>query len=178
MARIWIFGDSFAASSNPLSWTQLLKQHTKVITRAHNGSSEHRIWKCYQGNKELIRADDIVIFCHTSPSRVYLKNSSSSLSRLLPSHPWCDLIFNDVFAKKEHKFIKILKEIWDEEYFQDTYNLYRKDLEKVPRSIHIDFFSPGFYNTTWKENTGRINHMDRNGNMLVFKKIEKELPCV
>ena len=137
---IWIFGDSFASNRGVSSWTELLAQKFSVRNYSSNGSSEYRIWKNYHLQKYNIQYSDMVIFCHTSPSRIFLKNSESSMSRFLSSHRFCDLIFNDVFSKKEIQFIDILKRIWDDEFFNDTYNLYLADLRSVPNSIHITFF--------------------------------------
>jgi hypothetical protein len=176
MFKIWIFGDSFSANATVHSWTHLLGTYGKVVLRSNNGSSEHRIWKTYQQNKRFIKPDDIVIFCHTSTSRVYLKSGSDLLSRKLLSHPVCDLIFGDVFAKKETKFINILKTIWDDEYFEDTYNLLVEDLKRVPRSVHINFFDDNIYNTIWKENPGKVNHMNNTGNLLVLQQLVREFP--
>lgn len=171
---IWIFGDSFSANSSPDSWVSILSQQIKLLNYSANGSSEYRIWKNYQHRKERILPTDIVIFCHTSPSRIFLKNNVLTLSRLLGTHAFCDLIFNDVFSKKETTFIKILKTIWDEEFFCDTYNLYVNDLKKVPNSIHITFFElttiESFYNI-WTSNKGKVNHMDKQGNLLVAQEL-------
>lgn len=178
MFKIWIFGDSFSANATSLSWVNMLGTYGKVVIRSHNGSSEHRIWKSYQQNKRFIKSNDIVVFCHTSSSRIFLKTGVSSLTRQLLSHPFCDLIFGDVFAKKETKFINILKTIWDDEYFEDTYNLLIEDLKRVPRSIHISFFDKGIYNNIWQSNPGKINHMDNIGNLLVFQELATQLSCV
>lgn len=176
MFKIWIFGDSFSGNATSHSWTHLLGAYGKVVLRSHNGSSEHRIWKTYQQNKRFIKPADIVIFCHTSASRVYLKSGITTLSRQLLSHPVCDLIFGDVFAKREKNFINILKTIWDDEYFEDTYNLLVTDLKHVPRSVHINFFDDGIYNNIWQEHPGNINHMNNTGNLLVLQQLIKELP--
>jgi hypothetical protein len=171
--NIWIFGDSFASSNNKDSWTTLLGN--TVINKATNGSSEYRIWKTYYEHCRQIKSDDVVIFCHTSFSRVFLKNTSSILSRLLPSHPVCDLIFSDIIDKKENKFINILKSIWDEDYFKDTYNLMIKDLKQVPNSLHINFFEDSIYKNIWIEYPGNINHLNKSGNMAVYFNIAKQL---
>ena len=176
MKTVWIFGDSFAANKNAHSWTSLLSKYKNVINHASNGSSEHRIWKSYQNNKHLIAPTDSVLFCHTSTSRIYLKDSEPLLSRLLPSHPLCDIIFSDIYAKKENKFIKLIKKIWDDEYFEDTYNLLLSNLESIPNSKHITFFDSGMYNCIWKNNPGTINHMSAHGNSLVLEQILRILP--
>jgi hypothetical protein len=171
---VWIFGDSFAANKNKNAWTNMLGQ--RVVNRASNGSSEYRIWKSYQHAKDDIGNEDTVIFCHTSYSRVYLKNTVTDLlSRMLPSHPACDLILSDIQSKKETKFISILKTIWDDVYFYDNYQLIVNDLKRVPNSIHLNFFEDSFYRSVYLENPGRINHMDENGNRIVADYIGKRL---
>jgi len=175
MNKIWIFGDSFASSKHSYAWTSLLSDYGSVVNEASNGSSEYRIWKKYQSNKRFINNNDIVIFCHTSPSRIFLKDTAYSLSRILPTHPLCDLIFGDVFAKNEKRFISVLKEIWDDEYFQDTYNMLVNDLKNVPNSIHLNFFEDNTYNNLWKDYPGEINHLNMTGNQLVFQHITKQL---
>jgi len=171
MSKLWIFGDSFATNIHSESWPNSLALHFESENLATNGSSEYRIWRTYKDNAKRIDPDDTILFCHTSTSRVYLKDNSSLLSRALSSHPFCDIIFADVFAKKEKKFIDILRQIWDDRYFDDTYKLLKADLMQVPNSIHIDFFSKGPFNAIWKNNPGNINHMSEQGNRLVLKEI-------
>ena len=176
--KVWIFGDSFAASTDSKSWVNLLQEKFEVHQFATNGSSEYRIWKSYQQQKNSIGINDCVLFCHTSPYRLFLKNTETMLSRLLPSHPYCDLIINDILTKKESKFIKVLNTIWDEDYFNDTYNLLVKELYDVPNSLHFTFFETdalmSFYQT-WTKNKGHINHMTAEGNKIIFKQIKKWL---
>lgn len=176
--RVWIFGDSFGASTRPASWTQLLARQFKVENFASNGSSEHRIWKSYQSKKTQIMSTDKVIFVHTHPSRIFLKNDASLMSRTLASHPTCDLILSDIHSKGEAKYVEILKDIWDDEYFDDTFNLILKDLMSVPNSTHITFFDSSeidSYFNVWQENKGTINHMNEAGNLQIFEKI---LECI
>ena len=169
----WIFGDSFAANSSQSSWTRQLQ--TDTINYANNGSSEYRIWKSYHNVRAQISPSDVVIFCHTSFSRVYLKNTETNLSRMLPSHPFCDLIMSDLLAKKEGKFLKTLMTIWDEEYLHDTYMLMVSDLNAVPNSIHMNFFESGVYRDIWESNTGKINHMSEEGNRLIAEIVKGKI---
>jgi hypothetical protein len=172
--NIWIFGDSFAASKHKHSWTKLL--NGRVVNRATNGSSEYRIWKAYQQAKVDIKPADKIIFCHTSYSRVYLKNTVVDLlSRLLPTHRFCDIIIADVQHKQESKFINILKSIWDDVYFYDNYNLLVEDLKRVPNSIHINFFEDSAYRYAYQNHPGTINHMDTEGNSIVGMQVSKLL---
>lgn len=171
---VWVFGDSFAANKNKNAWTNMLGR--RVINHASNGSSEYRIWKSYQHAKANISSDDVVIFCHTSYSRVYLKNTVTDLlSRMLPSHPACDLILSDIQSKKENKFISILKTIWDDVYFYDNYQLIVNDLKRVPNSIHLNFFEDTIYRSVYLKNPGKINHMDEAGNQIIANYISKTL---
>jgi len=174
ITNIWIFGDSFAASKHRHSWTKSLNGH--VINRASNGSSEYRIWKTYQQNKANIDSNDKVIFCHTSYSRVYLKDTITDLlSRLLPSHMFCDIILADIQHKQETKFIDTLKTIWDDTYFYDQYKLLEEDLKRVPNSIHINFFEDTAYRYTYVCHKGNINHMSQEGNLVIGMEVNKLL---
>ena len=171
---IHVFGDSFSIDNSNDSWVTQLTA-TSYATR---GASEYRIWKTYQRNKHLIKPDDTILFCHTSPYRVFLKNNSTLLSRFLSSHSVCDIIINDIIAKKELKFINVLNTIWDEDYFYDTYSLLVNDLKNIPNSFHFTFFESelvhSFYET-WTTNPGTINHLTIKGNQDVYKEISKWL---
>lgn len=169
---IWIFGDSFANSSDESSWSYMLSVMCDVNNKSSNGSSEYRIWKNYKLHNSKIASDDIVIFCHTSPYRIFLKDDQALSSRQLSTHKSCDLIINDVFGKNETSFIELLKTIWDDQFFEDTYNLYVKDLKKVPNSIHLSFFDNDLVDSlkcTWEDNKGSVNHMNNEGNEIVLK---------
>jgi hypothetical protein len=167
---IWIFGDSFSASKSPESWVSLLDQ--PVNNFASNGSSEYRIYKNYYAERCNIGTSDTVLFVHTSPSRIFLKDNRSISSRHLESHTNCDIIINDVFEKKEKEFMQILESIWDDEYFDDIFDLIIDKLQTVPNSIHITFFETNRADViqlhhVWAANSGNINHMNEDGNRLV-----------
>jgi hypothetical protein len=167
---IWIFGDSFSASKNLESWVSLLNE--PVNNFSSNGSSEYRILKNYYAQQHNIAMTDCVIFVHTSPTRIFLKDDKSISSRQLESHPNCDIIINDVFEKKEKEYIKILESIWDDEYFNDTFNLIVDKLQTVPNSVHLTFFETVRadliqLNYIWTTNPGNTNHMNEIGNRLV-----------
>lgn len=132
---IYVFGDSFSAWKK--GWPGLIGSETTGF----RGSSEYRIYKTYLEYKDKITTADTVIFCHTHYSRVYLKDTNKSLSsRLLESHPFCDLLFGDIASKNEDRFIDILEEIWDDDFFEYTYNKIMDDCKAIPNSIHITFF--------------------------------------
>jgi lysophospholipase L1-like esterase len=174
--KFWIFGDSFSSSNDKDSWVNKLGAEVRVTS--FNGSSEYRIWRNYQDNKHLINSSDYVIFCHTSSSRVFLKDDAESLTRTLETHPSCDLLFNNVYSNNETKYIDILENIWDERYFTDTFNLLVNDLKSVPNSTHITFFESDNIQSLyhiWQLNKGNINHMNENGNRIASEFIKKSL---
>ena len=167
---IWIFGDSFSASMDPSSWVSIIG--LPVCNFASNGASEYRILKNYNAQKNNIGPNDTILFVHTSPTRIFLKDDKNMSSRQLESHPSCDIIINDVFEKKEKEYIKILESIWDEDYFNDNFNLIVDKLQTVPNSIHITFFESNRtdvvnLNHIWTAHRGTINHMTATGNKLV-----------
>jgi len=172
---IWIFGDSFASSSQDLSWTSIIGDTQNF---ASNGSSEYRILKNYLLQKSNIKENDLVLFVHTSQSRIFLKDDRELSSRMLSSHTNCDIIFNDVFEKKEKQYIEILELIWDDEFFNDIFDLIVDKLLGVPNSHHLTFFeSPRTeivnLNHIWLANQGEINHMNETGNRLVADYIKQ-----
>jgi len=169
---IYIFGDSFSVSKNPDSWTNLLGGD--VTQCSSNGSSEYRIWKTYNEHKNKITDNDSCIFVHTSPYRIFLKDDVPLSSRAISTHTHCDILFNDVYSKKEKDFINILTTIWDDDFFEDTYRLYIDDLLTVPNSIHITFFPIDLVeslHTIWQTNKGTTNHMSAEGNRQTSKRI-------
>lgn len=173
---LWIFGDSFSFYKNKASWPNLLTASIHVNNYSTNGSSEYRIWKSYLQHKSKISSNDLVLFCHTSPSRIYLKNDVLSISRKLSSHLHCDILLNNVFANNETKFINLLSTIWDEEYFNDMYSLLVSKMVGIPNSIHVTFFeikekSVHNFHTLWNDNIGNINHLSVDGNVKVKNKL-------
>lgn len=172
--KIWIFGDSFAVGNSELSWTNLLPQKYIIKNYASSGSSEHRIWKNYQSVKQEISNNDVIIFVHTSPYRIFLKDSVNLSSRHLSSHRYCDLIMNDIFTKNESPFVELLEAVWDDEYFLDIFELLVDDLLRIPNSKHYTFFEStkiqSFY-TVWQNNKGAVNHMNEEGNKIVAESI-------
>jgi hypothetical protein len=164
---IWIFGDSFATNQTDKSWAANIG---KTANFASNGSSEYRILKTYLHHLPDIKHSDTVIFVHTSPTRIFLKHDKTISSRLLQSHTQCDIIINDVYEKKEKEYIKILETIWDDEYFNDMFDLIVDKLQ-IPNSLHLTFFETTrsdivSLNHIWCANQGKINHMDEDGNRL------------
>ena len=173
-SMIYVFGDSFAASRNPDNWVNFL--NVEVTNLSNNGSSEYRIWKTFKQYQSKLTDKDICIFVHTSPYRIFLKDDVPISSRAVDTHTHCDLIFNDIYSKNEKQFINVLTTIWDDEYFDDTFTLYVKDLLTVPNSVHITFFPSKLvdsFHDIWSANKGTTNHMSQTGNRLTAERILK-----
>lgn len=173
---LYIFGDSFSSKNeDPMCWVNLLETDYSVINFSNRGVSEYRIWKIYNENKNSLNPNSKILFCHTSPFRVYLKNSFVTLSRNLETHPVCDIILEDIYSKKEKTLIDAVETIWDEEYFADMYNLTFKDLVSVKNSFHLTFFETNEsilnLNSVWINNRGTVNHLNTQGNKIVFERI-------
>jgi hypothetical protein len=177
---IYVFGDSFSAWSN--GWPNLIGAQT----HGYRGSSEYRILKTYKQHFKTISSNDTVIFCHTHPSRVYLKDNNKELSsRLLRTHVFCDILFKDIYHKKEQKFIDTLETIWDDEYFRYMYDKIVQDCLRVNNSIHITFFNtiadkyPEMIDLShiYCEHAGNRhhNHLTKLGNELVAQRINELL---
>jgi len=177
--KIWIFGDSFANNDSEYSWVSLLAKSHTVINKSSNGSSEYRIYKTYNHYKEQIHSTDHVLFVHTHSSRIYLREDQELDSRKLNTHKNCDLIFSDIYHKKEQKYIDILENIWDDAYFVDNYSLLLDKLLSVANSTHITFFENhhGLYSyyDTYSNNKGSVNHMNELGNNIVYNDIKDRL---
>jgi hypothetical protein len=173
---LYIFGDSFSSKNEDSAcWINLLENHYSVINFSNRGVSEYRIWKIYNEHRTAIADDSKILFCHTSPFRVYLKDSFATLSRNLETHPVCDIILEDIYSKKEKNLIDAVETIWDEEYFVDTYKLVFKDLIAIKNSYHLTFFETKEsilnLNNVWINNKGKINHLNTQGNKIVFDSV-------
>lgn len=175
----YIFGDSFCAHQP--GWPSLLSART-YGTR---GSSEFRIWKNYQNNRDTITANDTVIFCHTHWSRVYLRDDADNFSsRLLDSHPVCDLLLGDLSAKRDRKYQEIINQLWDEDFLKYNYQKVLDDCRSVTGSLHITFFKDiaseyqlHDFSDIHSEHAGHrlYNHLDTHGNLDVAERINKIL---
>jgi len=180
---LYIFGDSFSSDHvDSNCWINLLFEKFEVINFSQRGISEYRIWKNYKKNKDIIKDNSNILFCHTNPLRIYLKDSYSILSRNLESHPKCDIILEDIYSKKEKKLIEAVELIWDEEYFEDHFNFICNELLHIKNSYHITFFESNRQfinlNYVWKAYAGDINHLNLQGNRIVTDKIFNLIPSV
>ena len=174
---IFVFGDSFAA--NPNGWVRLLGSN--IINFSENGIGEYKIYKKVLSNTGFDKA----IICHTSPWRVHTRKHP--IHKNDPVRRNNDFMLNDVeYYSKINKDMKVvneyLKNYYDPEYQEDTFNLFLKQLMKIPNTIHITLHDPEDtklithnFNHVWKQHPGDINHMSEDGNKIIAEKIQELL---
>lgn len=177
--RLLIIGDSFSASRDIDSWTQIISpKFGDVINLSSNGSSEYRIYKKLLSIDVMSFSHTIIV--HTSPYRIYVDHSP--LHQSSHTHRQCDLIYQDVKSADITEFSK--NALW---YFENLFDLDQAknlhellidkmiDITSNTASLHLTFFKQSApekvkdLSDIWKKNPGDINHMDAVGNIKVAK---------
>ena len=172
--KIFVFGDSFAA--DPVGWARMLKG--EISNFAENGIGEYKIYKSLQTFLNFDKA----IVCHSSPWRVHTR--THPIHKKNPTRYNNDFMLNDVeYHSKNNKDMQVvneyLKNYYDPEYQEDTYNLFVNELMKIKNTIHVTFHDPEDtkqighnFHAIYKEHPGEINHMSEEGNKIIAEKIE------
>jgi hypothetical protein len=184
MKNILIVGDSFSceqsSTTDNIGWPELLENDYKITNLAQAGVSEYKIYKQLE-SVDITKFDNIII-CHTSFFRIPIESHPMYKKNHL--HKNCDLIFTDVESKKnKNKKMKIayefFKEFFWDEYFIFSNNLiFEKIYNKTKNNIHITFFDNFYddrvlnFSNIFNEYGGNINHLNKDGNKLVFQKIK------
>ena len=171
--KVAVFGDSFAASQDPVSWTR--QSNWDVDNFATNGSSEYRILKTLKDTD--ISRYDLIIVVHTSANRIYVPQNP--LYKNHDTHSNCDLIYLDMYSKPDSEYrdhvVWWFENVFDLDSAQHMHELLIKEsleLTKHKRSIHLTFFENlhkdvfCLYNV-WQQNLGNVNHLNLQGNQLV-----------
>lgn len=188
--KILLAGDSFAAKwpNSDSGWPDLLSQSFDVTNIAQAGIGEYKILK--QIKNSNLKQFDLVIVSHTSPYRIHTPNHPIKRSGL---HENCDLIYLDLEANLDKKNESLMTAVnwfkyhYDEEYQCDTYDLIRKEINRIidvpylcldhnpitsERSFEkykIDF------SLYWEENRGNVNHYSNQGNIYVSEIIKEKI---
>lgn len=194
-----MIGDSFVADwsvkyTDYEGWPNLLAKTYDVTNVAQAGVGEYKIYKQLQ--KVNLDNFDIVIISHTSPYRVHTREHPIHSLDVL--HKDCDLMLGDIsyhasrienyFNKSLHTAKSYFEYHFDPEYYETTFNLYKKcidnalnnktvitfitfaDQEKDSNSLDvIDLLST---------HRGKINHFTQEGNRIIYEKIVKILEKV
>jgi len=131
--NLLICGDSFSASStDPTSWTNLLKQHFNITNLSQRGCSEFKIYK--QITSQKLDNYDAIIVSHTSPYRLHTLNNPIHIADTL--YKDACFIYNDT---KEHSLINselnpivnFFEKHFDLDYAEYVHNLTLKDIENI-----------------------------------------------
>ena len=183
--RILIAGDSFAADwkikYNSNGWVNMLSNDYDVTNIAQAGVSEYKIYQ------QLITHNtteyDKIIISHTSAYRIPVVEHPIYSKDILHSN--CDLIYSDI---KEYEYNPKIKPIVDfyENYFHIdnaifVHSLIVSEIKRLyPKAINITFFDSfnkdmNQYENIFLNNKGIINHMNENGNKIIYSKIKKIL---
>jgi hypothetical protein len=185
-----ICGDSFAADwtvkYQGQGWPNLLANEYAVTNLAQAGCGQYKI---YLQLKSVDVSDfDIILVCHTSPYRIYVKHHPTHANDILHCHS--DLIYSDIseHVKKNKSLIPIMK--YYEEYFDTDCAKFVHELivEKITQHLsshtgkvlQITFFESESthyssqnlnFHDIFKRYPGLMNHLDLQGNSLIFEKI-------
>lgn len=178
LKKVLIVGDSFAASNDENSWTNLLSDYDVTVC-AMSGASEYRLLKAFESHQ--IDLFDCVIFVHTSPNRIYIEQNPYYKQG---THKHCDLLYADIKSRLPDKFAKNVcwwfENVFDIEHAQYAHRLLFKQSQVTNNMLHITFFDIDYpqlknWHSIWQENKGTINHMNINGNQLVASNIKELL---
>ena len=183
MNTLWIIGDSFSTSMNDDSWISIVAGDMEVINLAKNGVSEYRIYRTFLSVRGKFKENDIVIFCHTNPHRIYLPDRVAYPTRTKTSHPHCDLVMGDVSRHGIFwRFISyvFVSYFYDETYYDTLYYLMVQEMDRIQREagckvLHISGFDVShpiisIYDL-FLSHRGNINHLNKEGNILVAERI-------
>ena len=181
--KILITGDSFAADwtkkYNGVGWVNMLENVCDVTNIAQAGASEYKIHKQLQSVN--VNDYDYVIVSHTSAYRIPVKEHPIHWDDIL--HKECDLIYSDLKCHDYNDLAKIgidfFENLFDPDYFVFIHKLI---LDKInlnyPNIINITFFDSFnecdnmiYLEEVFLENKGLINHLNDNGNQIVYEKI-------
>jgi len=187
--KLLIAGDSFTADwsikyPDVVGWPNMLASKYDVQNIAQAGVGEYKILK--QLESVDVSNFDAVIISHTSFSRVHTKKHPFLFDDIL--HKNCDLILSDLNHKKylnesARTAYNYFKYHFDENYYEDIYNLVRDKIESLIKDIKlylpINNFQPRSYDISYNHllhsYKGEINHFNQEGNEIIFKDVLNNL---
>ena len=197
--ELLIIGDSFSADwsikyNDYLGWPSLLLEHYQITNLSQAGVGEYKIYKQLLSVTNLEKYD-IILIAHTSPSRVHTRKHPIHSNDKL--HKNADLIYADIeyhnskmtniFNTSLSSGVGYYKFHYDAEYYNTIYNLIKAEIyrllsgKKVKTLINFDLPDDGQDTVNIdlrdiiKQYPGKINHLSKIGNELVYKRILGEL---
>jgi hypothetical protein len=197
--KILIAGDSFAADwsvkySEYPGWPNLLSNDYEIINIAQAGISEYKILKQIQSIKN-IKDFDCIIISHTSPYRITTRCHPVHYNDVL--HANADLIYTDIeyhanrifgwFNRSLRSAKSFFIHHFDVEYQETVYELFKNEIIKLTVDVKVLSVTNLHVPDKFKEkndieltdiqsvNPGKINHLSKDGNILVYNRIKKHL---
>ena len=180
--RLLICGDSFSADWTKkyqgIGWVNILENDFDVTNISQAGVSEYKIYLQLK-SQDLSKFDKILV-SHTSAYRIPIQEHPIHKEDSL--HNECDIIFSDVSAHLDNPVMKTAYDFYSDifypEYFCFVNDLIYKEILNIsPNSLHITFFDSFYPNDVIKfedvflNNKGVINHLDKIGNEIIYKKV-------
>ena len=186
LKNIIIIGDSFAVDGGNDSWITKLSQNNTIKNFSQRGISQYRLFNHVVDNlEEIAKADNVIIF-HTNMDRIFVPDHVVFQSRQLNTHTQMDMVANDAFQDKDWKHIAgvYYKYFYDQDQQNCVYQLLIEKIDKlIPvNKIHCSGFDINlrFESLSIKSfaqlrtaHPGNINHLNSNGNQIVYNYLEK-----
>lgn len=187
MNKLLICGDSFSSNYKCVNknngWVNLLEQDFKVTNLSQPGCCEYKILK--QLKSIDLKNFDKIIVSHTSPNRVYVREHPVHKNSIL--HKNSSFLYSDVEAHvKDYPVLQgvfeFFQNYFDIEYYEYIHSLLCREIEDTTpihtlHITHIDWVNlypfkntENFYNI-FKKYRGDVNHYNKIGNEIVYKKI-------
>jgi len=178
--KIVIFGDSFSADNVENSWPWLLEQKYTVENYSLRGASEYRLYCSFMNNLATAQSADAVIFFHTNPQRVFIPDHVDYMRRSMDSHSHSDMVANDVMSDTAWRNIADMyyRNFFDEGFQNTIYTMLIQNISsRLKNILHCSGFDVptkiNSFHTLRETNPGTINHLDINGNQVVYNYIEQ-----
>ena len=190
--KILIAGDSFAADwqikyPDQKGWVNLLSEKYDVTNIAQAAVSEYKILKQIK-SVDFINYDSVII-SHASPNRIHCINHPVHSNDLL--HKDSDLIYADLLEQESTKDVQIAIDYFERyfelDYYKDISDLICMEILNILghyqhlNQFHLtnyvnnakyDFLPSYNINKLFAEHRGIINHLDDQGNQMVYNIID------
>ena len=179
-ATICVIGDSFACDAEPHGWPGHLCRHGTIENFSQRGISQFRLYTLILDNLEIISTCDHVVVFHTNRDRVYVPDHVDYPTRRAASHPHCDMVAADSLEGDwQDRARCYYRHFYDQRLQQTLHDLLVQRIQDLlPQARHFSGFDLQGIDSVhdiWKQHPGHVNHMNRQGNQLVYEKIQASL---
>jgi hypothetical protein len=188
--KLLLCGDSFSYNHEiAYSWPTRLAQLYNVDNLSQCGCGEYKI-KLQIESCNINNYDAVLIF-HTSPNRVYCKQSNTMHADNF--HQQSDLLFSDVeYHRHKDNLARVAYDyflnIFDPVYYSYLHNLICLDIDRITKQHKTYHFTAFDYSklyqfdstlidlyNIWNSHQGDVNHLNMLGHDKFFTKINNIL---